>query len=117
MPCTLEKSGSAGSLRGRPSAYKVSLFIRALDVDTGEIDWNGKALSMDKFPDLTKGIHQLTCDALATGWGLRKPGVNANANVCPPGQNVMVRHEVPVSPHEEIVKSSSSINLGANRPD
>jgi hypothetical protein len=51
-----------------PTLYKASLFIRALDAETGEIEWNGKAISMEKFSDLMEGIHQLTCEALSTAW-------------------------------------------------
>ncbi len=51
--------------------YTASVFVRALDADSGEIHWSGKALSMDKFTNLKEGIHQLTCHALATAWGLR----------------------------------------------
>lgn len=73
-----------------PTVYTAAVFIRALDAESGEIHWSGKALSMDKFTNLTEGIHQLTCHALATAWGLRPPGANAKPNICPPGQNVMV---------------------------
>jgi hypothetical protein len=70
--------------------YTASVFIRALDADSGEIQWSGKAFSMDKFTNLKEGIHQLTCHALATAWGLRPPGSTSTPNVCPVGQNVMV---------------------------
>ena len=52
--------------------YKVSLFIRALNAETGEIDWSGKAQSIESFTNLSDGIHQLTCHALATAWGTGK---------------------------------------------
>ena len=77
------------------SNYTAAVFIRALDVETGEIQWNGKAHSTDKFTNLTEGIHQLTCHALATAWGLREPGLTAAPTICPPGQNVMVGTEPP----------------------
>ena len=99
-----------------PNAYKVSLYIRALNVETGEIDWNGKALSRERFKDLSKGMHQLTCNALATGWGLQRPGFNDNDNICPAGQNVMVVNEVPSTSNKEIGKSSTNIELGAHQP-
>ena len=102
---------------GNPNAYKVSLFIRALNVETGEIDWSGKAISTEKFRDLSKGMHQLTCNALATGWGLQKPGINANGNTCPPGQNVMVVNEVPSTSNKEEGRSSTSMELGAHRTE
>jgi hypothetical protein len=99
-----------------PNVYKASLFIRALDTETGQIDWNGKALSLDKFSDLTAGIHQLTCQALATAWGLREPGIAANTTICPQGQNVMVQNES--SPRfNSAVKPSENGELGARRTD
>jgi hypothetical protein len=70
--------------------YTASVFIRALDAETGEIHWNGKALSIDKFTDLKEGIHHLTCHALATAWGLRQPGPVRTPTICPPNLNVMV---------------------------
>ena len=56
------------------SGYNASLFIRALNVETGEIDWNGKARSTQPFTNLTEGIDQLTCQCschclgLTTAW-------------------------------------------------
>ena len=96
-----------------PNAYKAPLFIRALDADSGEIDWNGKALSVDTFQDLPKGIHQLTCNALATGWGLRRQGITTNANICPQGQNVVVLNTISSPSKKEFVKSSPGTELGA----
>jgi hypothetical protein len=81
-----------------PAIYTASVFIRALDAETGEIQWNGKALSMVKFTNLKEGIHQLTCHALATAWGLREPGSTTPPTICPPGQNVMVFTPPPPAP-------------------
>ena len=81
------------------SIYTASVFIRALDAESGEIHWNGKALSMDKFTNLKEGIHQLTCQALATAWGLREPGSATAPTICPPGQNVMVFTPPPPAPN------------------
>jgi hypothetical protein len=78
--------------------YTASVFIRALDADSGEIQWSGKAFSMNKFTNLKEGIHQLTCHALATAWGLRPPGLAAAPNICPVGQNVMVSNDVVPAP-------------------
>lgn len=78
--------------------YTASIFIRALDAESGEIQWSGKALSMDKFTNLKEGIHQLTCHALATAWGLRPPGMTAAPNICPVGQNVMVSNDPVLTP-------------------
>ena len=82
-----------GSFFGQPSVYNASLFIRALNVETGEIDWEGKALSTQPFTNLAEGIHRLACHALATAWGLQKPGTATAASVCLPGQDVMVISE------------------------
>jgi hypothetical protein len=78
---------------GQPVTFKVSIFVRALNAETGEIDWSGKAQSTEPFTNLTEGIHQLTCHALATAWGLRSPGTTTASSVCLPGQNVMVQAE------------------------
>ena len=77
---------------GQPR-YNASLYIRAIDVDSGEIDWNGKARSIQTFSNLTEGIDQLTFQALATAWGLRQPGMTTAPSICLPGENVMVAAE------------------------
>jgi len=79
-------------------SYTASVFIRALDTETGEIQWAGNAHSTDKFTNVKEGFHQLTCHALATAWGLREPGLTASPTICPPGQNVMVAPEPPPMP-------------------
>jgi len=88
-----------------PTVYTAGVFIRALDAESGEIHWSGKALSMDKFTNLTEGIHQLTCHALATAWGLRPPGTTVQPNICPPGKNIMVFTE-PISQPANGMKSA-----------
>jgi len=93
------QTGEIEAFFGRSqNLYTASIYIRALDADSGEIQWSGKAFSMDKFTNLKEGIHQLTCHALATAWGLRPPGVAAASNICPVGQNVMVSNP-PASTH------------------
>jgi hypothetical protein len=84
------QASEIGSFFGQRPIYNASLFIRALNVETGEIDWNGKASSTQPFTNLTEGIDQLTCHALATAWGLRHPGTATAPSICVPGQNVMV---------------------------
>lgn len=81
------------SFLGVSTMYKASLFVRALNAETGEIDWSGKAQSTEDFTNLSEGIHQLTCHALATAWGLRSPGTATASSVCLPGQSVMVLAE------------------------
>lgn len=82
-----------GSWFGQTSIHDASLFIRALNAETGEIDWQGKARSTQPFTNLTDGIHQLTCYALATAWGLQKPGTATASSTCLPGQEGMVLTE------------------------
>ena len=90
-----------------PTIYTASIFIRGVDVETGQIQWNGKAVSTDKFTDLTEGIHQLTCHALATAWGIRQPGTTTAPTICPPEQNVMISTEPPR-------KQSGAANIAEN---
>ena len=77
--------------------HRAFIYIRALDVDSGEIDWNGKARSPNPFTDLTEGIDQLTCHALATAWGLRQPGLATAPSICLPGENAMVAAQPPTA--------------------
>ena len=84
------QTGEIASFFGQKPMYNASLFLRALNVETGEIDWNGKASSTQPFTNLTEGIYQLTCHALATAWGLRHPGTATAPSICVPGQNIMV---------------------------
>ena len=81
------------SFFGQAAIYKASLFVRALNAESGEIDWSGKAQSTEEFTNLSEGLHQLTCHALATAWGLRSPGTATASSVCLPGQNAMVSAE------------------------
>jgi hypothetical protein len=78
------------SVFGQSAGYNASLYIRALNAETGEIDWDGKALSRQPFTNLSEGIYQLTCYALATAWGLQQPGTATAPSVCRPGQGAMV---------------------------
>lgn len=70
--------------------YSATISLRAVDVNTGEIEWSGKAQSPERFSNIEEGISQLTCHALATAWGMRNPGVTAPGNVCPQGSGAMV---------------------------
>ena len=78
---------------GLPRSMKVysgTISLRAVDVNTGEIEWSGKAQSSERFNNLEEGISQLTCHALATAWGLRNPGNTSPESICPTGSGVMV---------------------------
>jgi Protein of unknown function (DUF3365) len=92
---TLKSTEMATVFGQPPIVYNASLFISAVDTETGEIDWSGKARSTQPFTNATEGIHQLTCQALATAWGLRQPGTGTPPSICLPGQNVMVVTEPP----------------------
>lgn len=80
--------------------YSATISLRAVDVNTGEIEWSGKAQSTERFSNIEVGISLLTCHALATAWGMRNPGTTAPENVCPQGSGVMVTetHRSPTNP-------------------
>ncbi len=69
--------------------YSATVALRAVDVNTGEIEWSGKAQSAERFGNIEEGISLLTCHALATAWGMRNPGANAPESICPPGSGLM----------------------------
>jgi hypothetical protein len=73
----------------RRRVYSATLAVRAVDVNTGEIEWIGKAQSTERFIKLEEGITVLTCHALATAWDMRKPGPVASAKLCPPGSGLL----------------------------
>lgn len=70
--------------------YSATISLRAVDVNTGEIEWSGKAQSTERFSNIEEGVSLLTCHALATAWGMRNPGATAPENVCPRGSGVMI---------------------------
>ncbi|HMZ98422.1 MAG TPA: hypothetical protein PK063_15080 [Nitrospira sp.] len=69
--------------------YSATIALRAVDVNSGEIEWSGKAQSTERFSNIEEGISFLTCHALATAWGMRNPGSLAPENICPPGSGLM----------------------------
>ena len=73
----------------RRRVYSATVAVRAVDVNTGEIEWIGRAQSTDRFSKLEEGITLLTCHALATAWDMRKPGAFAPATICPPGSGLI----------------------------
>lgn len=84
---------------GLPRSMKVysgTISLRAVDVNTGEIEWSGKAQSSERFNNLEEGISQLSCHALATAWGLRNPGNTSPEHICPAGSGVMAHDASPV---------------------
>ena len=72
----------AGFLNRR--VYSATVNVRAVNVNSGEIEWIGKSQSSERFSNLEEGITLLTCHALATAWDLRKPGTVASPTLCPP---------------------------------
>ncbi|MBA2486990.1 MAG: hypothetical protein H0V35_13045 [Nitrospira sp.] len=79
---------SAGFPRSQ-RVYSATISLRAVDVNTGEIEWSGKAQSTERFGNIEEGVSLLTCHALATAWGMRNPGSTAPENICPPGSGLM----------------------------
>ena len=79
---------SAGFPRSQ-RVYSATVALRAVDVNTGEIEWSGRAQSTERFSNIEEGISLLTCHALATAWGMRNPGALAPESICPPGSGLM----------------------------
>lgn len=79
--------------------YSATVALRAVDVNTGEIEWSGKAQSTERFSNIEEGVSLLTCHALATAWGLRNPGAVAPESVCPPGSGLMSTEVSPPKAH------------------
>ena len=105
---------SAGLPRSQ-RVYSATVALRAVDVNTGEIEWSGKAQSTERFGNIEEGISLLTCHALATAWGMRNPGGIAPENICPPGSGLMtseVNLQKPQasSPASSTQNSNSSTN-------
>ncbi|HJR77955.1 MAG TPA: hypothetical protein VJ805_13320 [Nitrospiraceae bacterium] len=84
-----EVLGMDGAIPRNMKVYSGTISLRAVDVNTGEIEWSGKAQSSDRFNNLEEGISQLSCHALATAWGLRNPGNSSPEHVCPARSGVM----------------------------
>ena len=79
--------------------YSATVALRAVDVNTGEIEWSGKAQSTERFSNIEEGVSLLTCHALATAWGLRNPGAVAPESICPPGSGLMSTEMSPPKAH------------------
>jgi len=63
---------------GSATVSSASVTIRGVDVETGEVHWNGVA----RYPQKTSSapedsLAKLTCQALATAWGFRSAGDQA----------------------------------------
>ena len=68
-----------------------AVFIRAVDVGTGEINWSGTARYVNDFSNFDDGIARLSCYALATAWGLQPNGKTVKQGTCDLGQGVTLR--------------------------
>ncbi len=55
-------------------AYQVSVSVRGVDVESGEVLWSGTAHYAAMVTDLDNRLRLLTCHALSTAWGLRPTG-------------------------------------------
>jgi hypothetical protein len=84
-----EVFGMDGAVPRSMKVYTGTISLRAVDVNTGEIEWSGKAQSSERFNNLEEGISQLSCHALATAWGLRNPGNTSPEHVCPARSGIM----------------------------
>lgn len=105
---------SAGFPRSQ-RVYSATISLRAVDVNTGEIEWSGKAQSTERFGNIEEGVSLLTCHALATAWGLRNPGAIAPENVCPPGSGLMTSEAgLPRPQASAPAASSQSSNTSTN---
>jgi hypothetical protein len=64
--------------------YSMTVSIRGLDAETGEVAWNAHASFPPTDSLLEMPLEQLTCQALATVWGFRPAGFHkiASANMC-----------------------------------
>ena len=89
--------------------YGGTISLRAVDVNTGEIEWSGKAQSVERFNNLEEGISQLSCHALATAWGLRNPGATSPEGVCPVGSGIMAQDSPPKSPAQTATPNPPTI--------
>lgn len=54
--------------------YSTSVSIRGVNVGTSEVTWSGTARYPQPVRGLDDALAKLTCQALATAWGIRPPG-------------------------------------------
>jgi hypothetical protein len=63
--------------RGAGTVYTTSVSIRGVNVETSEVLWSGTARYTSEVRELDNTLVQLTCQALATAWGMRPAGQKA----------------------------------------
>lgn len=75
----------------KQSIHNGAVFIRAVDVATGEINWSGTARYINDFSNFEDGIARLSCYALTKAWGLQLNGKTAQHGTCEIGPGVNLR--------------------------
>jgi hypothetical protein len=68
---SINQYGGGGS---STTLYSASVSVRAVNVESGEVVWSGHARYRDPVTGVNDAIVKLTCQALATAWGLRPVG-------------------------------------------
>lgn len=56
------------------TTYLASVSVRGVQVETGEVVWSGTARYRNPVTEYDDYLVRLSCQALATAWGLRPPG-------------------------------------------
>lgn len=68
---TIDEKGGAG---GTATEYNASVSVRGVNVETSEVAWSGTARYSTPVRGIEDALAKLTCQALATAWGVRPPG-------------------------------------------
>ena len=68
------KVDSQGGEGGTVTEYSASVSVRGVNVQTSEVAWSGTARYPKPISGIEDALTRLTCQALATAWGLRPPG-------------------------------------------
>ncbi|TLY29438.1 MAG: hypothetical protein E6K63_05130 [Nitrospirae bacterium] len=68
--------GAYGNIAASGSAtvYSTSIWVRGVDIESGEVLWSATARYPESFSNLDDMLVRLTCHALATAWGFRQVG-------------------------------------------
>lgn len=75
----------------KQAIHNGAVFIRAVDVATGEINWSGTARYVKDFSNFEDGIARLSCYALAKAWGIQPNGKTAQHGTCDVGPGLSLR--------------------------
>ncbi len=84
----------------KQTIHNGAVFIRAVDIATGEINWSGTARYVKDFSNFEDGIAKLSCFALAKAWGIQLHSKTAQHGGCDvgPGLNLRsARSQLPVT--------------------